>query len=432
MAARCARPARRAVATLGAVIALSAWVGHAAASDCARTSVGLVPLTDVAAGTYQGFQGGLYPGGANQRPAAHQAAGLAIANALVPLDTLGNPDPANGRIVLISIGMSNCTMEFSAFVNKVKAYPGRHPDLLVIDCALGGQSANVIRSPSAAYWDTVATRLRGHGSSPAQVQSCWIKEANSGPRGGFPAATDTLLWNLGAVVRILHQKLPNLRLAYLTSRIYAGYATTTLNPEPYAYESGFAVKWLIEAQINGVDSLNFDPGRGTVRAPWLSWGPYLWADGLAPRSDGMTWACDAFNSDGTHPSPIGRGIVADSLLRFFEHDATTQPWFLAGPLAVPAPPASGVSLAVAPNPANSFVRLSFAASAGVRWRLDVLDVAGRVVRVLDRGIGRGGTERRSWDARDEAGTRVVPGLYWLRVTSAGEVSTWRVAILGAP
>src|SRR5205814_5733577 len=100
------------------------------------------------------------------------------------------------------------------------------------------------------------------------------------------------------------------------SRIYAGYATgvSALNPEPYAYESGFAVKWLIEGQINGADSVNYDPARGPVQAPWLSWAPYLWADGLTPRNDGLTWVCSSFQSDGTHPSATGRDIVADSLL----------------------------------------------------------------------------------------------------------------------
>jgi len=40
--------------------------------DFTRTSVGLIPLTDLGAGTYQGFQGGLYPGGTNEPPAAYQ------------------------------------------------------------------------------------------------------------------------------------------------------------------------------------------------------------------------------------------------------------------------------------------------------------------------------------------------------------------------
>ncbi len=46
----------------------------------------------------------------------------------------------------------------------------------------------------------------------------------------------------GHIVMILNKlkkRFPNLRIAYLSSRIYAGYAKSALNPEPYAYESGF-------------------------------------------------------------------------------------------------------------------------------------------------------------------------------------------------
>ena len=70
-----------------------------------------VPLTDLGSGSYQGFMGGLYPGGQNQPPSQHTAEGLARAMAIQPLDVNGNPDPA-GRIIFLSIGMSNTSSEF--------------------------------------------------------------------------------------------------------------------------------------------------------------------------------------------------------------------------------------------------------------------------------------------------------------------------------
>ncbi len=195
--------------------------------DCTRDSTGMIPLTDLGLGTYQGFEGGLYAGGSNARPPAHTAAGLSIANSVAPVDTLGNPDPAAGKVVLISIGMSNTTQEFQTFVPRAMTDPLKKPDVLVVDCAVGGQSADRIDVPGAAYWDSVAARLRRAGSSPLQAQVVWLKEANAGPRGGFPASAETLQWNLASVVRIMKQELPNVRLCYLTSRIYAGYATTS-------------------------------------------------------------------------------------------------------------------------------------------------------------------------------------------------------------
>jgi hypothetical protein len=393
------------------------------ASNCAGTSTGMIPLTDLGTGLYHGFEGGLYAGGSNHRPFPHDSAGIAIARSIVPLDTLGHPDP-NGRIVLISIGMSNCTMEFSHFVPVATSDPQKNPKVLVIDCALGGQSADRIKDLGVAYWDTVKTRLSGHGSSLLQAQAVWIKEADANPTGGFPAATDTLLANLGTLVRNIHTLLPNVRLTYLTSRIYAGYATSTLNPEPYAYESGFAVKGLVNAQISGEDSLNFDPGRGPVHAPWLSWGPYQWADGLAGRSDGLTWACSEFLTDGTHPADAARTKIADSLDVFFKVDATARPWFVSHTASAP-PPDPDLSFAASPNPATGSIEIAFTPRAGEGWRLDAVDLAGRRVAAIASGVGAGARERVRW--APVAPTR--SGVYWLVLGGESGTRTRRVVLL---
>lgn len=414
------------------IVALALTLPDAArASNCNGWQTGLIPLTALGAGTYQGYPGGLYPGTSNTRPPAHAAAGISIANAIAPLDTFGNRDP-NGRIVFISIGMSNATQEFSAFVGLANSDTYKDPKVRVIDCARGGQTASLIKNPAAAYWDTVRTRLRGLGASPAQVQVAWIKEANAGPTTGFPAATTTLMRDLGSVVRVLKDHFPNLRIAYLSSRIYAGYATTTLNPEPYAYESGFAVKWLIEGQIAGEDSLNHDPGQGAVEAPWLSWGPYLWADGLNPRpEDGLTWVCSDFGTDGTHPATTGRLKVADMLYEFMHADPTAQPWYLSDVAGVAPPAGAELPLRLAPNPASRNVEVSFTTRPGERWRLEVLDLAGRRVRELGDGVGDGTAYAVLWDARSKQGAPVRAGIYWVRL-DAGDVATVRrLALLGA-
>ncbi len=178
------------------------------------------------------------------------------------------------------------------------------------------------------YWDTVDQRLRQAGVSREQVQVIWIKQADAGPNQGFPKYAQTLQSELVRIVQIFPARFPNVKLVYLSSRTYGGYATTGLNPEPYAYESAFSVKWLIEQQISGDKSLNFDPARGEVNAPWLSWGPYLWANGSTKREDGFAYEpADFTPNDGTHQSPSGQRKVGQLLLKFFESDSTTKPWF---------------------------------------------------------------------------------------------------------
>jgi hypothetical protein len=296
-----------------------------------------VPLIDMGSRTYLTFPGGLFPGG-NVMPSAHAAVGAQRAAAVVTRDTTGVPSPT-GKYVLLSIGMSNTTQEFSTFITTAAA-DGTvdRTRLAIVDGAAGGKSADFWVSASGVEYDRIRTQvLAPRGLGEAQVAAVWLKVANPGPTRSLPdSASDAhrLVTQLGQIVRALRTRYPNLQQVFISSRIYAGYATTTLNPEPYAYESGFAVKWLIEAQITqaaggGMSAAAGDLGYGTV-APWLTWGPYLWADGATPRSDGLTWVPGDLAADGTHPSNQGRTKVAGALLGFLKTSSHTRCWFLAG------------------------------------------------------------------------------------------------------
>jgi hypothetical protein len=221
--------------------------------------------------------------------------------------------------------MSNTTQEFQTFLTLASSDPSRDPRLVLIDGAQGGQTAADWANPACPCWTMLNARIQQAGLSSQQIAAAWIKLANRQPTGPWSFATQQLKTDIVTVVRALKTRFPNLVLGYLSSRIYAGYATTTLNPEPYAYESAFAVRWAIEDQLNGL--LPFE--GATAVAPWLAWGPYLWADGLTPRQDGLTWSCADLADDGTHPSGSGRQKVAGLLLDFVRTDPTAREWFLA-------------------------------------------------------------------------------------------------------
>src|SRR6266700_7347232 len=172
-------------------------------------------------------------------------------------------------------------------------------------------------------------RLANAEVTPQQVQVVWVKEANGNPTEPFTEHAKKLQENMVDILHNLRDKFPNLKIAYLSSRIYGGYAGGILNPEPYAYEEGFSMKWLIADQIAGKPELNYDPAKGAVRAPWCAWGPYVWADGTRPNQDGLSYVrADYVDSDGTHPSDSGRLKVAQRLLQFLKTDPTARPWFL--------------------------------------------------------------------------------------------------------
>ena len=296
--------------------------------NCSGTSVGFSPINDLGNNYFRNFQGGLYPGGSNVRPDSHNSNGLNIAKNIKPLDTAGNYDPNNGRIVLLSVGMSNTSLEFTEFMNLVSSATNINPKLTIVNGAQGGKDINKIINPSDSFWIVINQRLLLKGVTMKQVQVVWYKEAEAGPADtSFPGHPLSIKVKFKTVMNILKSRFINLNLCYNTSRIYAGYATSSLSPEPSAYYNGWAVKWMIEDQINGDTSLKYSDTN--PNSPWLSWGPYVWADGIIPRSDGLTWNCPVdYNPDGTHPSATGRMKVATRLLNFFSTDETTKPWFL--------------------------------------------------------------------------------------------------------
>ena len=252
-----------------------------------------------------------------------------------PRNALGAVDEAAGRTVLLSIGMSNPTQKFSAFKQLADRDPEKHPRLVIVDGAQGGATASAIVQNGASYWAEVDRRLAAAGVTAAQVQAAWLKEALAGPKLPFPGDAQELLGWLKPLVQGLRARFPNLTLLYVSSRIYAGYASSALNPEPYAYQGGFSVKWLIESQIRqgttGAPDARAGDLRPGIAAPWLAWGPYLWADGATPRADGLVWLPADFQSDFTHPNTSARQKVGAMLLAFMKSSPQASCWFLAGP-----------------------------------------------------------------------------------------------------
>jgi hypothetical protein len=119
----------------------------------------LPPLVDLGPGqTYQGYEGGLYPGGSNVRPAAHDAAGRKIAQSIVLLDANGNPDHVNGKIVYTIESLSNGFPMWHTgeagydadtsvtFMTRANADPTKNPQLSIAHGFEYQSVANVTRA----------------------------------------------------------------------------------------------------------------------------------------------------------------------------------------------------------------------------------------------------------------------------------------------
>lgn len=289
----------------------------------------LIPLTDLGTGSYDGSEGGLYPGGSNTPPPTWEASALSQAAAIQPLDANGNPN-SNGIYALLSIGVSITRTIWDEFGPLETTDPAVNPHLVLVNAAIDGTNSPDWISPSSGAWLTILDNyLPYQNVSANQVQAVWVMMPHSNPTGTYPGDMADQESDLIAILQNLQTFFPNLKIAYLTSNHYGAYEPTKSYQEPYSYEFGFAVQTVIEDQMNGQANLNWNPSNGAVMAPFLMWGPYDWANGMVPRSDGLVWTCQDMASDGLHPSLAGRNKEAALLATFFKTDPSATPWFLA-------------------------------------------------------------------------------------------------------
>lgn len=317
----------------------------AAASNCSRTSVGFTPLIDMETSQqYLGEDGLLYPG-SNVPPPGHFADAVAIANTIGPLDSAGNPSPS-GKIVWFSCGMSNTNGKSNSLLPMTEADPLKAPEVQFVNGANGGIPVEDMVSIAATYWvDIVPQKLVAGGVTAEQVQVVWLLQTHRSPSGPFGTWYLNLRDDLGHVCRNLYDTFPNLKIIYLSPRSYAGYADGTLNPEPYAYQSGFSVKKLIDDQLSGDSTLTYSgPSQQTAILYWSEY-LYIWADGVNPTSTGLSYVCSDYNSEGTHPSGQGYDKIAAYMLNFYQTDPTCVWYRFSGslPTASSSPAASTTS-----------------------------------------------------------------------------------------
>ncbi len=297
------RGERRPGGASGAVAktAVAMTVAAALACDTAPTSADQDPLPgptpslvalDGMEGDYFGLEGGLVGNG-------------------IPTVT-----ESGGRIVIIAISMSNGNLEFGRFIELYADHPEVADAIGLVNCARGGNALERWLE-KASLWDDCRDRVLDSGFSLDQVKVVWAKNANQFTDHGRTLPDSgadyfDLVSNISDLSERIGREFPSVEAVFHSSRIYAGYvseARQAARGEPLSYEGGLAVNAAIR---------RWQAGQ-LPDAPWIGWGPYLWANATTPNATGMFWLPEDFRDGGLDPHPSGAGEtkVANALHAFF-------------------------------------------------------------------------------------------------------------------
>ncbi len=309
--------------------------------QCENDSTGNIPLVDLKTGYYLGlYQGGLYPNGKNVIPNAHLKKGMKIVKGIKPLDTLGNVNYETGKIIFAGFGGSTTGEPFNHLITIFGADPDVNPCLKLLNATNSGEGMESMNVDHPEYWDYIEeNRLNAKGYTREQVQIAWLFNGSRADTiFDMPAYRDSIEKKVQLALAAMLIEYPNLKHVYVGSPYYAGYADPTYEMyssihEPGSYRCGFGFKAAVEKQISG-DPLYKYTAPGKV-VPFVSWGPYLWTDGITPREyDSLYWDCEVdFRADGGgfNLNGFGKDKLAYILHDFFKADTLSEIWYNDGP-----------------------------------------------------------------------------------------------------
>lgn len=307
--------------------------------ECSFDSTGFIPLNDLGEGYFEGYQGGLYPGGSNNIPIAHFKAGKKLAKQIKPLNSSGAMDEVNGKVVLLCLGSSTAGYTFDKFTELYQDTTTINPCLIFANGSYGSRGLEtMVDADDEEYWGHVFSALDSSGVTQEQVQIIWLKNVSRMDTViEFPEQPLAIKDKFKTLAQIVKDKFPNTKLLYLTGEHYGGYVPDSsykheILGEPVSYYNNWAVKWAIEDQING--DINLSYSAPLENAPWMAWAHYAWADGINERiTDGLNWLCpDDFTlSGGYHLSDTGKIKEAQLLYQYFSINTISKVWFLNGP-----------------------------------------------------------------------------------------------------
>jgi len=247
---------------------------------------------------------------------------------------------------------------------------------------------------------------------------------DAGPATGFSGAK---CWGVG-----MSADYPDASFAWLTSPSYDYDITDTV-----AFYFCMHFWSETEAGFDGarVEFWNAFAGAWQERAPLEGYkDPSLSGIGYLPGWSGVTggWQGTVFDISDLQSSDVrvriafgsdggvnGPGFWIDDLAFY------TVAW----PTDAQPPGASGIRLAVFPNPFNPKATIFFSLPRRTPVELSIFDLEGRRVRSLADGVFELGEHRLTWDGRDDSGRESSSGIYFARLSGPASRKRAKLVLL---
>jgi hypothetical protein len=279
---------------------------------------GLVPVSDLAGGTYTDPQGGvhlggLYDTGLNTRPTE--------IDAVMPTVTA-----VSSVIGVALVGGSTIRIPGDSIVAAVARDASRNTQVKFANGGLSGKRAAEWAPSSSSIWTDFAAELSSAGIAPSQLRVVFYMDIDNAGTGTFTGEVNQLAVWIDGTITNLKAKYPSVQTVYLSSHHYIGYSGVPDIQEPIAYWNAWSVQQVVRKRAGRAD-------------PWTVVGPYLWVNGLGSdrvvggipgRSDGREDLCADFEqmsgSAGVHSSASGAAKIATDFMNFLHSDASAR-WY---------------------------------------------------------------------------------------------------------
>ena len=160
----------------------------------------------------------------------------------------------NGKVIFAGMGASTAGNSWNHFVDIVDTASGLNPCMRAINACLGAKGLDIMidTAVNGWYWyDEILPKIEYYNSSRYQVQVAWIKSASKADTILSSCCFRTIADKYEALMPILLDTFPNIKLVFISGFFYGGYA----DPLKEFYDvvgsrevtgQTSAVKWVIE------------------------------------------------------------------------------------------------------------------------------------------------------------------------------------------